>query len=423
MSKKNDSYHQEEIVKNPDGTWSIASDIAAAAKRRSHFEGRTPRIAEVIAGAPYRSLCMNMPRTADTTKWYPVPQDVKASVANDLVSHQAPILYVDDVYEEIRWDIANQTDVMDIICKAPSARPAFDRMFIECSSLTAMTELVAIGGMVQLNGAQTAADAFCDRLLGEAKRGIITQRIEGSDTPVSWTEDEVNAFRTTDHVAIHPYVYREDGKVFGPTGVSFYFLDPVTHTVAQLRSVSDQKNVPLACSFPWQTWSFMADDVEEAQALASQTQDVVLALCVQSIALLNCSNVQYVEAGVTNSDVGKKERRHKRLAQCRFHVLKVKVGTELRAIREHHETGDGHRPLHMVRGHFRDYSKGPGLFGKYKKPAVWVPAHLRGHADHGIVTRDYQLEPGTGSLLKETGNDEHRINDGHEPTDRTRRAG
>lgn len=48
-------------------------------------------------------------------------------------------------------------------------------------------------------------------------------------------------------------------------------------------------------------------------------------------------------------------------------------------------------PLHLVRGHFADYRDGKGLFGKYKD-VFWIPDHVRGNAENGIVIKDYEVE-------------------------------
>ena len=46
--------------------------------------------------------------------------------------------------------------------------------------------------------------------------------------------------------------------------------------------------------------------------------------------------------------------------------------------------------LHFVRGHFKDFSHGGGLFGKYKGLYWWSP-RLRGSASSGIVKKEYMV--------------------------------
>lgn len=47
------------------------------------------------------------------------------------------------------------------------------------------------------------------------------------------------------------------------------------------------------------------------------------------------------------------------------------------------------RALHICRGHFKTYQD-QGLFGKHKG-TFWVPMHLRGTAEEGIVRKEYKI--------------------------------
>lgn len=46
--------------------------------------------------------------------------------------------------------------------------------------------------------------------------------------------------------------------------------------------------------------------------------------------------------------------------------------------------------LHICRGHFKDFSKGDGLFGKYKG-LYWWSSHIRGDSSRGVVVKDYSI--------------------------------
>jgi hypothetical protein len=51
------------------------------------------------------------------------------------------------------------------------------------------------------------------------------------------------------------------------------------------------------------------------------------------------------------------------------------------------------RREHQVRGHFKVYTPDRPLFGRISG-LVWVPAHRRGSADAGSVSKDYAIRPG-----------------------------
>lgn len=46
--------------------------------------------------------------------------------------------------------------------------------------------------------------------------------------------------------------------------------------------------------------------------------------------------------------------------------------------------------MHTCRGHFADYRKGKGLFGKLKG-LYWINSHVRGSEEHGVVEKDYAV--------------------------------
>ena len=46
--------------------------------------------------------------------------------------------------------------------------------------------------------------------------------------------------------------------------------------------------------------------------------------------------------------------------------------------------------LHICRGHFKDYTRGRGLFGRFKG-LYWWDSQVRGTAEKGIVVKDYRV--------------------------------
>lgn len=52
--------------------------------------------------------------------------------------------------------------------------------------------------------------------------------------------------------------------------------------------------------------------------------------------------------------------------------------------------------LHICRGHFKDYSGGDGLFGKYKG-LYWWDSQVRGTSSRGVVVKDYSIKPASDS--------------------------
>lgn len=79
-------------------------------------------------------------------------------------------------------------------------------------------------------------------------------------------------------------------------------------------------------------------------------------------------------------------------APIRYHTINVgPITTRLASIGRIRELGV-EKAFHLCRGYFADYTKGAGLFGKYKVE-VFVPEHFRGSKKRGQVVSDYQVSP------------------------------
>lgn len=110
-------------------------------------------------------------------------------------------------------------------------------------------------------------------------------------------------------------------------------------------------------------------------------------LAAQSFARMNCANV------AIEPMIGPLQRRenHKREPSIVWHEIKVtsvpKIGGR---------KGDGTDPRevrsHWVRGHYADYSKGRGLFGREElRKVFWIPEHKAGSPELGEVVGTYKL--------------------------------
>lgn len=106
-----------------------------------------------------------------------------------------------------------------------------------------------------------------------------------------------------------------------------------------------------------------------------------------AISLCHCKRGVSIDADQTQYPVRVKGGNP--VASFRFRTLHI---TQLR--KEMAGEGSGRqgicRALHLCRGHFADYRKGSGLFGKYHG-LFWVPLHLRGSQSRGVVEKDYDV--------------------------------
>lgn len=128
---------------------------------------------------------------------------------------------------------------------------------------------------------------------------------------------------------------------------------------------------------------------------------VSILVVLNAFALMNCKNVELVDNAPPPKLSKKHEKRHGEPLVV-YKTIKVSSAT-LKHYTDNLEAlpkmGDANFPLHIMRGHFKDYRDGKGLFGRYKG-VYWWDNHVRGDADNGIVIKDYEVNAGALSAQK-----------------------
>lgn len=107
-----------------------------------------------------------------------------------------------------------------------------------------------------------------------------------------------------------------------------------------------------------------------------------------SMLLLSCNNVTAIESQPNH----RSNKRHKdplRIIHKELHVQVPPGGSRKQSVAERDEQAG--TAFHVRRGHFADYTKGKGLFGKYHGK-YWVPATTVGDVEYGTVVKNYKLE-------------------------------
>ena len=114
-----------------------------------------------------------------------------------------------------------------------------------------------------------------------------------------------------------------------------------------------------------------------------------------AVSLMHCKNVSVISR---EPKVGNRKQRGRHASKIRFHTLQIEpMKRVLRQEGKAEEAGIKHA-LHICRGHFKDFSKGKGLFGKYKD-IFWWDSQVRGSAERGAVLKDYSVEQPEVSAL------------------------
>lgn len=320
-------------------------------------------------------------------------------LAGELVSNRIHALFADEVISSI----TSFEDAMHTLKTTPAPMPPFPKMWIE--GLPNMkrfadlfeNEFFAVGAYVEymdltlkenadqrLEAIDIIGSAMQGRLDTVRKEPIVFVNHKNEQTP----EAPIPYHR------LNLFVYAQGirGK-FGPIAVSSIYLNEAYDTLQvrdkQFGHTAYQAVTPLSVPRHYDINSpEHRRYIEDIVTLAS-------AMVVKALGILNCSNVEFVEEGRTNNEVSAKRRHRDRLAWIKYHVLKVRVGKELKPVEPKIPSGDGFTPLTIVRGHFRDYSEGKGLFGRLsgsRYQRVWVPTFMRGSSDNGVVVKDYELK-------------------------------
>lgn len=112
----------------------------------------------------------------------------------------------------------------------------------------------------------------------------------------------------------------------------------------------------------------------------------------------HCKNVQLVPAPISRQV----RRRAERIGEPIFEHHNIVIEPLRRVlVREGglQQHGDVLKAMHICRGHFAQYGEQYGtgkLFGKYEGQ-FWIPQHVRGKLERGVVTKDYQVKAAQGS--------------------------
>lgn len=106
-----------------------------------------------------------------------------------------------------------------------------------------------------------------------------------------------------------------------------------------------------------------------------------------SISFLHCKNVEIIPR---KSDDKKNEKRNRNSSKIKYKVLEIEPMKKVLREEGKSESLGLKQSLHICRGHFKDFSKGKGLFGKFKE-MYWWDSQVRGNIENGIVVKEYEV--------------------------------
>lgn len=132
----------------------------------------------------------------------------------------------------------------------------------------------------------------------------------------------------------------------------------------------------------------------------NQNFDTKVVLRIASVAMLaisfmNCKNVTRTDVTCSEGPSDKWLRRQK-LPKLRYHVLNINPMKEVLRTEGGIEKNGPAKALHICRGHFATYTEDKPLFGR-SVGTFWIPQHVRGKAENGMVIKDYKVNAPAGN--------------------------
>lgn len=136
-------------------------------------------------------------------------------------------------------------------------------------------------------------------------------------------------------------------------------------------------------------WGSNGNDQESAGEINARLLLLPIPFAAFCFSLMACENVEYREFERSST---RAERRRGENPGVRFKRLIVHSVNQRKRYKPSDDPQHADLPLHICRGHFKDYRNGAGLFGKYKG-LYWWDEHARGDEEHGVVVKDYEVRP------------------------------
>lgn len=189
------------------------------------------------------------------------------------------------------------------------------------------------------------------------------------------------------------YIKNEGPSPRGGTMIAFQFFGNIAswHRPFSFGSVAfriDEGGAVIEDSDKPYLWGIPKQYRGDAEAIDRYTDFLGYLLDPVKLAIgfMHCKNVKRREAAIPRAERRRAERAG--APTVKFYELAI---TPMSESSGGDGTGDGAGvSLHICRGHFATYDEKP-LFGKYRG-TFWVPAHVRGRADVGIVHKTYAVE-------------------------------
>jgi hypothetical protein len=108
-----------------------------------------------------------------------------------------------------------------------------------------------------------------------------------------------------------------------------------------------------------------------------------------TLSFMHCKNV-LTSTVEPDRRLYRERERHGLKPFLRYHTIDIEPMKRVLRTEGNIESTGLKRALHICRGHFATYSAERPLFGKVAG-TFWIPSHVRGTSDEGVVVSDYRV--------------------------------
>lgn len=146
-------------------------------------------------------------------------------------------------------------------------------------------------------------------------------------------------------------------------------------------------------------WFWLRNPEETRAVKESQYPDELEAsvcrhgsIALAAVQFMNCRNVEILDNPPTRQQRRQAER-ERRKPDVTYKTLVIHpMGQKRRVVRQADGSAMPGVSLHIVRGHFKNYTAGSGLGRAHVHGVYWWSPQVRGSAERGHVVKDYEVE-------------------------------
>lgn len=266
----------------------------------------------------------------------------------------------------------------------PNMAPPFDQMFIEYLNMKTWN----INGTTQDVSVPFRSGVVISSLWIEGRENEFVKKAKASAYTAQWINDSLwPCWLSFAHVFVQPmrnfraielgalvWAIRRDGTLHSPIdsmGKPGWWGLPTGKETSLKHFFGDIDD---------------SDWVHEAHLYA---RPAMLAL-----SFMHCKNVTLIPND-SPREVQKRRIKEGKRPLIRYHTLNIEPMKKILRVEGQSEKTGLKMALHICRGHFKDYSKGKGLFGKFHD-LYWWDSQVRGSIEHGAVMKDYNVKAPEG---------------------------